>query len=68
MTSPHQADLSDTARWVRRCTEVARGWDIPGDVVRRQYTLDLYSAGHDLAAQEVGLERVGAERSLGGED
>ncbi|KAF0294324.1 Rab3 GTPase-activating protein non-catalytic subunit [Amphibalanus amphitrite] len=48
-----QAELAETALWERRCREAARGWDIAEDVVRRRYALDLYSAGHDLAAQEV---------------
>ena len=60
--APHQSELAETAQWVRRCREVARGWDLSEDIVRRQYTLDLYSAGHDLAAQEVrGGEREGRE-------
>ncbi|KAF0295381.1 Rab3 GTPase-activating protein non-catalytic subunit [Amphibalanus amphitrite] len=48
-----QAELAEAALWERRCREAARGWDIAEDVVRRRYALDLYSAGHDLAAQEV---------------
>ncbi|XP_037085023.1 uncharacterized protein LOC119105663 [Pollicipes pollicipes] len=48
-----QPEVTQTVAWVRRCQQLARGWGFPADVVRRQYTLDLYSGGHDQLAQEV---------------
>ncbi|KAG8193907.1 hypothetical protein JTE90_011463 [Oedothorax gibbosus] len=52
-SSVSQADYSTASKWFGRILDVARGWDLNLDEIRRHYVCELYSGGQDLLAQEV---------------
>lgn len=49
MSSPGQSHAS---RWFSRTLDLARGWGVSVDEVRRHYVCELYSGGYDSLAEE----------------
>ncbi|KAH6923726.1 hypothetical protein HPB50_005792 [Hyalomma asiaticum] len=53
--NPDNSVLGSTFGWMNRLLDLACSWGEDRDLVRRHCVCELYSAGHDILAQEVSL-------------
>ncbi|KAH7932641.1 hypothetical protein HPB49_000336 [Dermacentor silvarum] len=53
--NPDNSVLGTTFGWMNRLLDLACSWGEDRDLVRRHCVCELYSAGHDILAQEVSL-------------